>query len=238
MEQLAYRRVLLKLSGEALAGEKGTGLEFPMLHAVARTLKTCAAFGAQIGVVVGAGNFWRGVKNGEGKLERTCADQMGMLGTMMNCLALRDVLEQEGQESRVLSALEMPRVTETYTQPLADRYLREGKIVLFACGTGNPCFSTDTAAALRAVEVHADALLLAKNVDGVYSADPMKDPTAQRLPRLTYDEVLRNNLGVMDLTATVLAKEHRVPTLVFALKDPDNIRRVLLGEELGSYVGA
>ncbi|MEA5039443.1 MAG: UMP kinase [Clostridiaceae bacterium] len=237
MEQLAYKRVLLKVSGEALSGGTGTGLDFSMLHSVAQTLKVCAAMGAQIGVVAGAGNFWRGVKNGEGKLDRACADQMGMLGTMMNCLALRDVLEQEGQKARILSALEMPRVAEAYTQPRAERYLSEGKVVLFACGTGNPCFSTDTAAALRAVEIHADALLLAKNVDGVYSADPVKDPSAVKLPRLTYDEVLRQGLGVMDLTATVLAKEHRVPALVFALRDPDNIRRVLTGEALGSYVG-
>lgn len=237
MKEVAYKRVLLKLSGEALSGEKGTGLDFPMLHAVARTLKECALMGAQIGVVIGAGNFWRGVKNGEGKLDRSCADQMGMLGTMMNCLALRDVLEQEGQQARVLSALEMPRVAESYSQPLADRYLNEGKVVLFACGMGNPCFSTDTAAALRAVEIHADALLLAKNIDGVYSSDPAKDPEAKRLPRLTYDEVLEKNLGVMDLTATVMAKEHTVPVLVFALKDPGNIRRVLLGEDIGSYVG-
>ena len=236
MEQLAYKRVLLKLSGEALAGGRGTGLDFALLHQVALALKECTALGAEIGVVIGAGNFWRGVKNGEGKLDRSAADQMGMLGTVMNCLALRDVLEQEGQEAEVLSALEMPRVAESYTYHAADRYLRQKKIVLFAGGSGNPCFSTDTAAALRAVEIHADALLLAKNVDGVYDSDPAKNPQAKRLPRLTYDEVLRKELGVMDLSAAVLAREHRVPALVFGLADPRNIRRVLLGEEIGSRV--
>ena len=234
MERLAYRRVLLKLSGEALSGGRGTGLDFPMLHETARALRECAALGAQIGVIIGAGNFWRGVKNGEGKLDRSIADQMGMLGTMMNCLAFREVLEQEGQPAAVLSALDMPRVAESYTYHRADGALDAGRVVLFGCGTGNPCFSTDTAAALRAVEIHADALLLAKNVDGVYDSDPAKNPAAQKLPRLSYDEVLAKNLGVMDLAAAVLAREHHIPALVFGLSDPRNIRRVLLGEEIGS----
>ena len=237
MEQPKYRRVLLKISGEALAGDDKYGLNFDVLNTVAAAIKECCEAGAQIGLVVGGGNIWRGVKNGSGKIERTRADQMGMLATTINALALCDVLEQHGVKAQVQTAIDMLRIAEPFTQRGAVRQLEEGGVVIFACGSGSPYFSTDTAAALRAAEIHADALLLAKNIDGVYDADPAKVPDAKKFDEISYAEVLRRGLGVMDTTATALAMDNNIPVVVFALKDPGNIKRVLMGGKLGTYVG-
>jgi uridylate kinase len=237
MEAPKYQRVLLKISGEALAGEAGTGLDFAILNTVAEAIGDCVAAGAQVAVVVGAGNFWRGVKNGEGKIERTRSDYMGMLGTTMNALAVCDVLEQHGIPAVVQNALDIQKVSEPYNRVNAVKHLEQGTVVIFAGGSGCPFFSTDTAAALRAAEIDADAILLAKNIDGVYDADPAKVPTAKKFDRISYAEVLARNLKVMDTTATALAMDTRMPVLVFALKDPANIKRVLMGEQIGTYVG-
>ncbi len=236
MSQIRYKRILLKLSGEALAGEAHRGLDFSVINSVCEVIKTCVQDGVQVGVVIGGGNFWRGVKDGGDKMQRSHADSMGMLATVMNCLAVSDALEKQGVESRVLSAVEMPKFCEYFTRDLADRYLREGKVVFFSCGTGNPYFSTDTGAVLRGVEIEADAILLAKNVDGVYSADPAKDPTAVRFDSLTYDEVLARHLQATDTTAMTLAMDNHMPIIVFELKDPKNIIRVIQGEKIGTIV--
>ena len=230
------KRVLLKLSGEALAADAGRGLDFPFIHKVCAAVKACAEQDVQVGVVVGGGNFWRGLKDGGDKMERSRADQMGMMATVINALALQDVLEQQGQPARVLTAQPMGNVAEPYSRPLADRYLSEGKVVIFGGGTGNPYFSTDTAAVLRAVEIGADVILLAKNIDGVYSADPKKDPDAVKYDAVTYEEVLARQLQVMDLPATSLALETRIPALVFPLADPTNILRAVRGESIGTRV--
>ena len=237
METPKYRRILLKVSGEALAGESGTGLDFNILNTVAEAIGDCVKAGAQVALVVGAGNFWRGVKNGEGKIERTRSDYMGMLGTTMNALAVCDVLEQHGIPAVVQNALDIQKVSESYNRVNAVRHLEQGTVVVFAGGSGCPFFSTDTAAALRAAEIDADAILLAKNIDGVYDADPAKVPTAKKFDRISYAEVLARNLKVMDTTATALAMDTKMPVLVFALKDPANIKRVLMGEAIGTYVG-
>ena len=237
METPKYRRILLKVSGEALAGEAGTGLDFNILNTVAEAIGDCVKAGAQVALVVGAGNFWRGVKNGEGKIERTRSDYMGMLGTTMNALAVCDVLEQHGIPAVVQNALDIQKVSESYNRVNAVKHLEDGRVVIFAGGSGCPFFSTDTAAALRAAEIDADAILRAKNIDGVYDADPAKVPTAKKFDRISYAEVLARNLKVMDTTATALAMDTKMPVLVFALKDPANIKRVLMGEEIGTYVG-
>ncbi len=236
MSTVKYKRILLKVSGEALAGDAHRGLDFDILRKVASVIAQCTRQGVQVGVVIGAGNFWRGVKDGADKMQRSHADHMGMLGTVMNCIAVADVLEHMGIDARVLSAVEMPKFAEYFTRDLAERYLSEGKVVLFACGTGNPYFSTDTGAVLRGVEIEADAVLLAKNVDGVYSADPNKDPTAVKFDRLTYDEVLARHLQATDTTAMTLAMDNHMPLIVFALADPENILRVVAGETLGTVI--
>ena len=193
MSDLKYKRILLKVSGEALAGAEGTGLDFTILHKVCASIKECVDMGVQVGLVIGGGNFWRGVKNGAGKLQRSHGDAMGMLATVMNAIAVADVLEQHGLDARVLTAVEMNKFAEYFTRDTAERYLNEGKVVLFAAGTGNPYFSTDTGAVLRGVEIEADAILMAKNVDAIYSADPKKDPNAIRYSQLTYGKVLEDN---------------------------------------------
>jgi len=232
----AYRRVLLKLSGEALAGDAGNGLDFRIMNQVCGVIADCAKMGAQIGIVVGGGNFWRGVKNGEGKMARTRADYMGMLATIMNCLALQDVLEQQGVPAKVLTAMEITHVGEVFTVDKADAYLNAGNVVIFGGGVGSPFFTTDTGAVLRAALIGADMILLAKNVDGVYSADPKKDPNAVKYDSLTYSEVLAQRLAVMDSTATCMAMDNHIPVMVFALKDPQNIQRALCGETIGTIV--
>ncbi len=236
MSPIQYKRVLLKISGEALAGEKRRGLDFDILREVCQVIARCTQMGVQVGVVIGAGNFWRGVKDGADKMQRSHADHMGMLGTVMNCIAVADVLEHMGVDARVLTAVEMNKFAEYFTRDAAERYLQQGKVVLFACGTGNPYFSTDTGAVLRGVEIEADAILLAKNVDGVYSADPAKDPSAVKYDFLTYDEVLARHLQATDSTAMTLAMDNQMPLVVFALKDPENILRVISGEKIGTLV--
>lgn len=236
MDKPKYQRVLLKISGEALAGGAGRGIDFAFAHQVCQVVKACVAHGVQVGLVVGGGNFWRGVKDGGGNMERTRADQMGMLATVVNSLALQDVLEQQGQSARVLTSVPMGPVGELYSRPAADRFLQEGTVVIFAGGTGNPYFSTDTAAVLRAAEIQADMILLAKNIDGVYSADPKKDPSAVKYDAISYDQVLADHLQVMDLTATSLAMENHIPVMIFALADPENILRAVMGEKIGTIV--
>lgn len=237
MEKPVYHRVLLKISGEALAGDKHSGLDFEVIGQVCDVIKKCLDMGVQVGLVVGGGNFWRGAKNsGGGKMERTRADHIGMLATVMNCLAVADVCEQKGIPVRVQTALEMRAIAEPYIRSRAIRHLEKGRVVIFGAGTGNPYFSTDTAAVLRAAEVDADVILLAKNVDGVYSADPVKDPTAVKYDSISYDEVLAQHLMVMDTTATSLSMDNHIPVLLFALKDPENIIRALCGENVGTIV--
>ena len=234
--EAAYRRVLIKISGEALAADKKTGYDFEFVSRVCSAVKSCAEMGVQVGIVVGVGNFWRGVKDGAGKVERVSADRMGMLATAMNCLAVADVFKQLGADAKVMTAVDIQGVGERYDTKKAIEYLEGGKIVLFGCGTGLPFFSTDTAAVLRAAEIHADAILLAKNIDGVYSDDPRKDPNAEKFDSISYDEVLSRHLAVMDTTATSLAMDNSIPVVVFALAEPENILRVLAGEKLGTEV--
>ena len=231
-----YKRVLIKISGEALAGDKKTGFDFDFVSRVCETVKACTALGAQVGIVIGGGNFWRGVKDGAGKVERVSADRMGMLATAMNCLAVCDVFRQLGCDARVMTAVDIQGVGERYDTRRSIEYLEKGSVVLFACGTGQPFFSTDTAAVLRAAEIHADAILLAKNIDGVYSADPRSDPAAVKFDEISYDEVLARHLAVMDSTATSLAMDNDIPVIVFALAEPENITRVLCGEKIGTTV--
>lgn len=236
MSHVKYKRILLKLSGEALAGDAHRGLDFSVINSVCEVIKTCSDLGVEIGIVIGAGNFWRGVKDGADKMQRSHADAMGMLGTVMNAIAVADALEKHGVDARVLSAVEMNKFCEYFTRDTAQRYLTEGKVVLFAAGTGNPYFSTDTGAVLRGVEIEADAILMAKNVDAIYSADPAKDPNAVRYSHITYDKVLADHLKATDLTAMTLAMDNDVPMVCFGLDDPRNILRVVCGEEIGTTV--
>ena len=231
-----YKRILLKISGEALAGDAGRGLNFDVIGAVSAAIKKCVDMGVQVGVVVGGGNFWRGVKDGGDQMVRVRADHMGMLATAINALAVADVLEQHGVEVRVQTAIEMRQVAEPYIRSRAIRHLEKGRVVVFGCGTGNPFFSTDTAAVLRAAEIDADVILLAKNVDGVYSADPVKYADAVKYDSITYDDVLAQHLAVMDSTATSLSMDNDIPVLLFALKDPENIVRAVMGEKIGTIV--
>ena len=236
MPEPQYKRVLLKVSGEALAGDASRGLDFDVIGRVCDVIKKCSEAGVQVGIVVGGGNFWRGVKDGGDRMERTRADHMGMLATAINALAIADVLEQKGVDVRVQTAIEMRAVAEPYIRSKAIRHMEKGRVVIFGCGTGNPFFSTDTAAVLRAAEIDADAILLAKNIDGVYSADPRKDPTAVKYDSISYDDVLAQHLEVMDSTATSLSMDNKIPVILFALKDPENIYRVVMGEKIGTIV--
>ena len=236
MPEPVYKRVLIKISGEALAGEKKTGFDFDFIARVCETVKRCTEMGVQVGIVVGGGNFWRGVKDGAGHVERVSADRMGMLATAMNCLAVADVFKQTGAAASIQTAVDIQGVGERYSTAEAVRRLENGEVVLFGCGTGCPFFSTDTAAVLRAAEINADAILLAKKIDGVYSADPRTDASAVKFDSITYDEVLARHLAVMDTTATSLAMDNDIPVIVFALAEPENIVRVLMGEKLGTRV--
>ena len=236
MEQPKFKRVLLKISGEALAGKDSRGLDFKVIGQVCDAIKRCAKMGVEMGVVVGGGNFWRGLKDGGDAMERVRADHMGMLATAINALAVADVLEQKGVPVRVQTAIDMQAVAEPYIRSKAIRHLEKCRVVIFGCGTGNPYFSTDTAAVLRAAEINADVILLAKNIDGVSSADPRKDPTATKYSRISYSEVLAQRLAVMDTTATSLSMDNKIPVLLFALKDPENIIRAVMGEEVGTIV--
>ena len=236
MEELKYKRILLKISGEALAGEASRGLDFGVIDQVCDVIARCNRAGVEVGIVVGGGNFWRGLKDGKGMHERTRADHMGMLATTINCLALADILEQKDVDVRVQTAIEMRAIAEPYIRSRAIRHLEKGRVVIFGCGTGNPFFSTDTAAVLRAAEIDADVILLAKNIDGVYSADPHLDPTAVKYDTISYDDVLAKHLQVMDYTATSLSMDNQIPVILFALKDPENILRVVRGEKIGTIV--
>ncbi len=229
-----YKRILLKLSGEALAGDKGTGLDFDKVLEICSSIKKCADLGTQIGIVVGGGNFWRG--RSSGKMDRTRADHMGMLATVINALALADALEQLGVPVRVQTAIEMNKIAEPYIRNRAIRHLEKGRVVIFGCGTGNPFFSTDTGATLRAVEIDADIIFKATNVDGVYDSDPKTNPDAKKYTTLSQMDVLDKNLKVMDSTAASLSMDNNMPILVFSLEEPDNIVKALCGEDIGTLV--
>ena len=231
-----YRRVVLKLSGEALAGAVGYGIDPPVLERIAAELRDVIELGVEVAIVIGGGNIFRGIAASAGGMDRATADYMGMLATIINALALQDALEKVGLQTRVLSAIEMRAVAEPYIRRRAIRHLEKGRVVIFAAGTGNPFFTTDTAGALRAIEIGADAIIKATKVDGIYSADPKADASAERLPRATYIEVLSRRLQVMDTTAISLCMENALPIIVFDLTRSGNIRRIVLGEPVGSIV--
>ena len=230
----AYKRVLIKISGEALAGDLDHGIDFENARGVCEQIKKCLDMGVEIAIVVGAGNFWRG-RNGN-DMDQTRADHMGMLATMMNCLALQDIFSKIDVDARVLAAVDMQQFAEPYIRDKAVNHLREGRIVIFGCGTGNPFFTTDTAAALRAVEISADIALLAKNVDGVYDKDPRKFPDAKRYDKISYMDVLTKELSVIDTTATALCKDNNMPVLLFDLGNGENIVRAVKGEHIGTIL--
>lgn len=229
-----YKRIILKLSGEALAGEKGFGINQEVIDSIAIQVKEIIELGVEVAVVVGGGNFWRG-RSSEG-MDRTTADYMGMLATVINSLGLQDALENIGVLTRVQTAIEMRQIAEPYIRRRAIRHLEKARVVIFAAGTGNPYFSTDTTAALRAAEIEAEVILLAKKVDGVYDSDPLENPDAKRFDELSYIEVLKRGLKVMDSTATSLCMDNKIPIIVFSLKNPGNIKRVVFGEKIGTFV--
>ena len=231
-----YSRVLLKLSGESLCGESGHGINSEALLSIARELKLAHDRGVQIGIVVGGGNIWRGMANQGEAIGRVTADYMGMLATIMNALALQDALEHLGVPTRVQTAIELQKLAEAYIRRRAIRHLEKGRIVIFAGGTGNPYFTTDTAAALRAVEIEAQAVLKATKVDGVYTADPRKDPKAKKFDTVTFMDSIKQRLGVMDTTALTLCMENRMPILVFDLAVPGNIARAVHGQKVGTLI--
>lgn len=232
--QSKYKRILLKLSGEVLAGAEGKGLNFDTVTEICEIIKECTELGVEIGLVVGGGNFWRGRSSGE--MDRVRADQMGMLATTINSLALCDTLEQLGVKATVMTSLVMPQVADIFTKREAVKNLSEGKVVIFGCGTGNPFFSTDTTAALRAAEIEAEIIFKATNVDGVYDKDPNKFADAVKYDRLSHSEVLSKELKVMDSTAASLCRDNKISILVFNLDDPKNIVRALKGEAIGTVV--
>ncbi len=231
----AYRRILLKLSGEALAAGKKEGiLNYEVVDRICSAIKQCTEMGVEVSIVVGAGNIWRGRQGTN--MDRTRADHMGMLATAINSLALQDSLEQMGVPTRVLTAIEMKQFAEPYIRNKAVSHLQKGRVVIFGCGTGNPFFSTDTAAVLRAVEIGADIVLMAKNIDGVYTADPMIDKSAKKLSSIQYKEILSQGLRALDYTATSLSMDNDLPILLFGLDDPQNIVRAVMGEKIGTIV--
>ncbi|WP_338555987.1 UMP kinase [Paenibacillus sp. KS-LC4] len=237
MEKPVFKRIVLKVSGESLAGNNGYGIEASTIASIAEQVKEVVAFGVEVAIVVGGGNIWRGIAGTAKGIDRATADYMGMLATVMNSLALQDALEQIEVPTRVQSSIAMQQIAEPYIRRRAIRHLEKGRVVIFAAGTGNPFFSTDTTAALRAAEIEAEVILMAKNkVDGVYSADPFKDPTAVKFEELTYMEVLNKNLGVMDATASSLCMDNNIPLVVFAITEQDNIKKVVLGEKIGTIV--
>lgn len=237
MREPKYKRVILKLSGEALAGDKGYGIEHNIMSAIARQVVEIEHLGVQIAIVVGGGNIWRGVAGSARGMDRATADYMGMLATVINALALQDALESEGMETRVMSAIEMQEVCEPYIRRRAIRHLEKGRVVIFAAGTGNPYFSTDTTAALRAAEIEAEVILMAKKVDGVYDSDPVNNPDAVKYDELEYIEVLNKGLAVMDSTAASLCMDNKIPIIVFNLTEEGNILKAVMGENIGTYIG-
>ena len=234
MAEVKYKNILLKLSGEALAGDAKVGIDRKTMDGICDAIQKVHELGVKISIVVGGGNFWRG-KYGEGMV-KTTADYMGMLATVMNGLALQDAIEKRGMQARLQTAIEMRQIAEPFIQRRAERHLNKDRIVIFACGTGHPYFSTDTAAALRAAEMNVDAILVAKTIDGVYTADPKLDPTAKKLDFITYQEILEKDLKVMDSTSISLCKDNSIPLVVFAMSNPENIVRAVKGENIGTYV--
>jgi uridylate kinase len=234
--QMAYKRILLKLSGEALGGEQGYGIDPQTITTIASEVQQVVACGVQLALVIGGGNIFRGLAASSKGMDRASADYMGMLATMINSLAMQDALEQIGVDTRVQSAIAMQEVAEPYIRRRAMRHLEKGRVVIFGAGTGNPYFTTDTAASLRAMEIGAEAILKGTKVDGVYSADPKKDPNAVRFTSLTYHEVLKKGLQVMDATATALCMDNDLPIVVFDITTPGNVKRVVMGENIGTIV--
>lgn len=235
-EQPKYKRILLKLSGEALMGEQSHGIDPDTVAAVAQQIKAIQALGVEVGLVVGGGNIYRGLSGAAQGMDRTTGDHMGMLATVINSLALRDGLEKAGLDARVLSAIEMRVVADAYTRRDAVAHLEAGRVVIFAAGTGNPYFTTDTAASLRAVEINADIIMKATKVDGIYTADPVKDPSARKIERTNYMHVVRNQLKVMDITAITLCMDNALPILVFNMTSEGNIVKAVMGEPIGTLV--
>lgn len=238
MSRIPFKRVLLKLSGEALAGEAGFGVEINRIHSIAAELADAYKLGVEMAIVVGGGNFFRGVAEQAKNMDRVSADHMGMLATMMNALALQDALEKQNVTTRVMSAIEMNQIAEPFIRRRAMRHLEKGRLVIFGAGTGNPYFSTDTAASLRAMEIKADAILKATKVNGIYDADPMKVKDATMFDEITYIDVIKKGLRVMDTTAITLCKENNLPIVIFNLNEHGNIKRVLTGEKVGSLISA
>jgi uridylate kinase len=237
LSQPVYKRVVLKLSGEALAGQMGYGIDASMISVIAEQVKEVVGLGVEVAVVVGGGNIWRGIAGSAKGIDRATADYMGMLATVMNSLALQDSLEKLDVPTRVQTSINMQQVAEPYIRRRAIRHLEKGRVVIFAAGTGNPYFSTDTTAALRAAEIEAEVILMAKNkVDGVYSADPFVDPSAVKYKTLTYMEMLNKNLGVMDSTASSLCMDNNIPLIVFSISEQGNIKRAVLGDDIGTIV--
>lgn len=237
MQSPRYKRVILKLSGEALAGSSGYGIDPRTLVSIAGQIKEVVARGVEVAIVVGGGNIWRGVAGSAQGMDRATADYMGMLATEINALALQDALEKQGLEIRVMTAIEMKEIAEPYIRRRAIRHLEKGRVVIFAAGTGNPYFSTDTAAALRSAEIEAEVILMAKKVDGVYDSDPLKNPDARKFSYLSYIDVLNQGLGVMDSTAASLCMDNKIPIIVFNLMEDGNILRAVMGDNIGTYVG-
>lgn len=233
---MKYKRVLLKLSGEALAGDDHFGINANTVADIARQIKEAKDLGVEIAIVCGGGNIWRGVTGAQMGMERSSADYMGMLATVMNGLAVQNALEQLGVQTRLLSAIEMRQIAEPYIKRKALKHLERGRIVIFSCGTGNPYFTTDTTAALRAAEIEADVILVAKTIDGVYSADPKVDPNAIKYDKITYLDILNKDLKVMDSTATSLCRDNNIPLLVFGINEPENILKAVMGEKIGTLV--
>ncbi|MBN1958052.1 MAG: UMP kinase [Desulfuromonadales bacterium] len=236
MDTIKYRRILLKLSGEALAGEQGYGIDPAVITSIAAEIKEVVALGVEVALVIGGGNIFRGLAASSKGMDRASADYMGMLATVMNSLAMQDALEKQGVNTRVQSAIEMQQIAEPYIRRRAVRHLEKGRVVIFSAGTGNPYFTTDTAASLRAMEINAEVILKATKVDGVYSADPKKDRDAVKLPTLTYLEVLQKGLQVMDATATSLCMDNNLPMIIFDMTQRDNIKKVVFGEPIGTIV--
>ena len=234
MPDIKYKRILLKLSGEAIGGQEGKGVDAETLGKICDQVKNVVDLGVEVAIVVGGGNFWRG-RYGH-QMERTTSDYMGMLATTMNGLALQDSLEARGLVTRLQTAIEMRQIAEPYIRRKATNHLGKGRVVIFACGTGNPFFTTDTAAALRSAEIEADVILLAKTIDGVYSADPKEDSTATKFDEITYLDILNKDLKVMDSTATSLCMDNKIPLIVFGIDDPENIVRICKGEDIGTIV--
>jgi uridylate kinase len=237
MEEPKYNRIVLKLSGEALAGEQGFGIDSAMLQSIAYQIKDIIALDVEVAIIVGGGNIWRGIAGSARGMDRATADYMGMLATVMNSLALQDSLENAGVQTRVQSSIEMRQVAEPYIRRKAIRHLEKKRVVIFAAGTGNPYFSTDTTAALRAAEIEADVILMAKNkVDGVYNADPSIDKNAVKYDKLTYLDLLKDGLAVMDSTASSLCMDNDIPLIVFSISENGNIKRAVLGDEIGTII--